>query len=184
VFFTRSADGGTTWTGAVRVGWGGATNDQWMPTMAVRPDENVLFIGWYDRRNDANNSLIDVYGCWGSIATNGTVSLPTNDFRITTTSFPPAFAGTDPTNIVAGHYDPVWPPKDVSLSWWYTNWWDPFAVTSDAYIHMACEHNGACADMNHVYLVWSDHRSTSQATTNAARYQADVRLARLPWPHQ
>ena len=32
----------------------------WMPSIAVRPDGNKLFISWLDRRNDTNNSLIDV----------------------------------------------------------------------------------------------------------------------------
>lgn len=61
-----------------------------MPSIAVRPDGDKLFVGLLDRRNDTNNSLIDVFGRWASIATNGTVTFFTNDFRITTESFPPA----------------------------------------------------------------------------------------------
>jgi len=38
--------------------------DQWMPVLAVKPDGTQLFMAWYDRRNDTNNSLIDVYGRW------------------------------------------------------------------------------------------------------------------------
>ncbi len=33
-----------------------------MPVLAVKPDGTQLFMAWYDRRNDANNSLIEVYG--------------------------------------------------------------------------------------------------------------------------
>ena len=91
------------------------TNDQWMPVLAVKPDGKQLFMAWYDRRNDTNNSLIDLYGLIGTIATNGEVAFPTNDFRITTTNFPPVFAGTLTSNTNQGHYDPVYPPENVNL---------------------------------------------------------------------
>src|SRR5438093_11273946 len=47
----------------------------------VKPDGKQLFVAWYDRRNDTNNSLIDVYGRWGTVASNGDVTFYTNDFR-------------------------------------------------------------------------------------------------------
>jgi hypothetical protein len=187
IFFVQSTNGGVNWsTNAVRVNLDGTTNDQWMPTIAVRPDGNSLFMGWLDRRQDTNNCLIDLYGRWGSIATNGTVSFATNDFRIPTTNFPPAFPGSDTNNLVQGRYDPVWPPEGVSLDWWYP-WWheDPVEgpdLTSGAYVNLAGEHIGAYADANHVYLVWSDNRNGSQATLYPGRKQGDIRLARLPWP--
>jgi len=195
VFLVQSTDGGVNWTSALRVYTDGGTNDQWMPTIAVRPDGNQLFIGWLDRRNDTTNCLIDVYGCWGSIATNGTVSLATNNFRITTTSFPPAFPGSLLVNTNNGHYDPVWPPGGlpyVNLHWWYAWFPEPpedpeewelgYNATWPTYCGETGEHNGAYADMNHVYFVWSDNRSASQGTLYPSRKQADIRLARLPWP--
>jgi hypothetical protein len=163
-----------------------------MPTLAVKPDGNQLFIGWLDRRNDTNNSLIDVYGRCLTVATNGAVDFFTaNDFRITTQSFPPVFAGTVNTNV--GSYDPVWPPGGVSLGWWYDWWlydpeydsWDP---TYDVYAQHVSEHNGAYADLHHVYFVWSDnrvqwtYRGTNTSVQGVGRYQPDIRLARLPWP--
>jgi hypothetical protein len=90
------------------------TNDQWMPVLAVKPDGTPLFVAWYDRRNDTNNSLIDVYARFGTIGTNGNVTLGT-EFRITTTNFPPVFAGTDTNNTTQGRYDPVYPPPEVNL---------------------------------------------------------------------
>jgi hypothetical protein len=123
-FFVPSTHAGANWTtSALRVNTDSTANDQWMPAIAVRPDGNQLFIGWLDRRNDTNNSLIDVYGRWGTIATNGIVSFPASEFRITTQSFPPAFSGRDTNNIVEGHYDPVWAPGGVNLHCSYTNWW-------------------------------------------------------------
>jgi hypothetical protein len=59
LFFVQSTNGGTNWTtNAIHVNTDSTTNDQWMPAIAVRPDGNKLFIGWLDRRNDTNNSLV------------------------------------------------------------------------------------------------------------------------------
>jgi hypothetical protein len=72
-----------------------------------------------DRRNDSTNSLMDVYGRWGAIASNGTVTWSGQIFRITTESFPPVYPGTLPANRDPGHYDPVWPPGSPAsrLAW-------------------------------------------------------------------
>ena len=78
------------------------TDHQGQPAITVKPDGAKLFMGWYDRPSDTNNSLIDVYGRWGTIASNGDVSFYTNDFRITTTNFPPVFVGTALRKLVAG----------------------------------------------------------------------------------
>jgi hypothetical protein len=182
VFCVHSADGGVTWTAPVRVSTT-AVNDQWMPVLAVKPDGTKLFTAWYDRRNDSNNSLIDVYGRWASIATDGSVTLGT-EFRITTTSFPPVFVGTLADNTITGHYDPVYPPGGVNLHWWYTNDWPALPdehVTATGYINFVGEYNGACADGQYVYMSWTDNRSLS-AGTLYPRNQRDIRLLRLAWP--
>jgi hypothetical protein len=82
--------------------------------------------------------------------------------------------------------DPFPFPAGVALDWWY-DWWfiDPDTgpdVTDFTYRSEAGEHMGACADMSYVYFVWSDNRSGSQGTAHPGREQADIRLARLPWP--
>ncbi len=158
-----------------------------MPTITVRPDGNTLFVGWMDRRNDAGNSMIDAYGRFASIAADGTVSWATNDFRITTQSFPPVFSGTG-TNY--GSFDPVRPPGGVLLDWWVDNGDGFWVTTLQGYDHEAGEHNGSCSDMVRVYFVWSDNRvqhtyySANSSITDAfrTRYQTDIRLARIPWP--
>jgi hypothetical protein len=191
IFFIQSTNGGASWTNLVRVNKNPTTNDQWMPTITVKPDGNQLFIGWLDRRNDTNNSLIDVYGRWATISTNGTVNFFTNDFCITTQSFPPAFAGTLNTSV--GSYDPVWPPGNVSLGWWY-DWWifhsdsGEWDLTAKAYANHYSEHGGSYSDPNYVYFVWADGRllwtyhGTNPSVQGVSRYQSDIRLARLPWP--
>jgi len=138
-------------------------------------------VAWYDRRNDANNSLIDVYGRWGAIATDGTVTLAT-EFKITTGSFPPVFVGTLADNTIQGHYDPVYPPGNVNLHWWYPEWpAEPFQVTSNSYIGHVGEYNGAWADGSYVYMSWTDNRLVASGTLYN-RNQSDIRLVRITWP--
>ena len=153
-----------------------------MPVLAVKPDGTKLFLAWYDRRNDSNNSLIDVYGRWGSIAADGTLTLGT-EFRITTSSFPPVFAGTLQDNTIDGHYDPVYPPNLVNLHWAYPEWPAPpdTSATANVYKDHVGEYNGVSADGQYVYMSWTDNRLQSVGT-RYGRNQSDIRLLRLAWP--
>jgi hypothetical protein len=144
-----------------------------------------LFLAWYDRRNDTNNSLIDLYGRWGVIATNGDVSFGT-EFCISTTNFPPVFAGTDTNNVPDGHYDPVCPRNDVNLHWWYPEWPtdtppEQYYRTGDSYIGHVGEYNGLFADDQCVTVTWTDYRLASTGML-AVRNQSDIRLVRIRWP--
>lgn len=61
VFFSRSTNGGVTWSAATQVGAGGGLTDQFEPNIAVA-GAGTVSIAWYDRRRDqANNLLIDVF---------------------------------------------------------------------------------------------------------------------------
>lgn len=60
IFFIKSTNGGTTWSSQIRVNDDNTTNDQHLPWMDVKPD-GTIDITWYDRRNDANDKLWDVY---------------------------------------------------------------------------------------------------------------------------
>ena len=155
------------------------------PDVNAPADGTELFTSWYDRRSDTNNSLIDVYGRWGTIAGNGDVTFSTNDFRISTTNFPPVFAGTDTNNLTDGHYDPVYPPGNVNLHWHYEDWPpdDPpvFHRTAPSYIGHVGEYDGAWAEGQYVYVTWTDNR-VSSAGTIYARNQRDIRFARITWP--
>jgi len=104
IYFTQSTNSGAAWSTPVRVNDDSGTNDQWQPTLAVRPDGAHLFISFYDRRVDPSNSLIDVFGVIGDIS-GGVVTFEPN-FRITDTSFP-VVIGQDPVvnPVYMGDYD-------------------------------------------------------------------------------
>ena len=59
VLVARSTDGGDNWIDAQQIG-GGNNLDQFNPYLSVSPTGAVA-IGYYDRRNDTNNLLTDVY---------------------------------------------------------------------------------------------------------------------------
>ena len=139
------------------------------------------------RRNDSNNSLIDVYGRWATIAANGAVDFGA-EFRVTTTSFPPVFAGTLSANQTQGRYDPVYPPGGVNLHWWYPDWPDDPLVTTPIPQpgvvgiegHVG-EYNGAWSDGPYVYTAWTDSRLTATGTLYPRNHQ-DIRFIRITWP--
>ena len=156
------------------------TNDQWMPVLAVQPDGTQLFMGWYDRRSDTNNSLIDLYGRWASIGTNGLVSFG-DEFRISTVSFHPVFAGTLAENTGQGNYDPVYPPEGVNLHWWYDEWpGGSEEITAENYKSHVGEYNSAFATAQWVFITWVDYRLFSVGTLYP-RNQSDIRTVRLNW---
>ena len=201
VFVVRSTDGGTNWTARQRINSDSTTNDQWMPVMCLKPDGNQMFFAWYDRRLDlASNSLIDVYGRFATIETDGSLTFG-SEFRINTVSFTPVFAGTDTNNLIDGHYDPVYPPNGVDLHWWYPPW-PIFQTVSAEYYHHVGEYNGAWATTSHVWFVWTDARLSCVGAAYGyypedpqnptgpevgrevplVGYQRDIRFVRLSWP--
>lgn len=82
VFFTRSTDGGATWSPPVRLNDDQTTTDQWMPFVAVTR-EGTIGVMFYDRRFDPDNLKIDVYM---AVSRDGGQSFLPN-FRITDMPF-------------------------------------------------------------------------------------------------
>jgi hypothetical protein len=129
---------------------------------------------------------MEMYGRFGSIATNGSVSFGT-EFVISTTNFPPVFAGTLDDNKQDGHYDPVYPPA-ANLHWHYPEWPESLPPplehvndAADSYMSHVGEYNGVWAGEQYVYITWTDYRSSS-AGTLYGRNQSDIRFIRLSWP--
>jgi uncharacterized repeat protein (TIGR01451 family) len=64
IFFTRSTDGGATWSTPVSINAGAAvttnpdttTNDNWQPSIAVSPGSGDIAVTFYDRRNDTTST--------------------------------------------------------------------------------------------------------------------------------
>ena len=120
VFFTRSADGGATWSAPVRVNQDPGTNDQFFPDVAVN-GQGVIEVIWYDRRLDPRNNRIDVFSAQS--LDGGRSWRPDN--RVTQTSSLPA-VGYDPAinpNYMGDYIDikatmtPSGRGSDFLLSW-------------------------------------------------------------------
>ena len=163
-----NSDGSLAMTPTVRTVNNDATHtDQWDPAIAVKPGGTKVFIGYYSRQNDPNNSLIMAYGAKGDIA-NGLANATFECFPISTNSFPPLFNGTnDPANM---QFDPVYPPTPH--------------LCFDEYARVACPPSGkppcpageayeyydsnwfqddntwADADSNYFYYAWCDRSRT------------------------
>ena len=62
IAFSRTTDGGQSWSSPSRINDDTLANgvDQFQPTIAVRSD-GTLGVSWYDRRNDPQNYLYDLY---------------------------------------------------------------------------------------------------------------------------
>ncbi len=62
IYFTRSTDGGSTWSQKFRINDDPLNNgcDQFHPWLTVAPDGNIIVV-YLDRRNDPGNLLMDLY---------------------------------------------------------------------------------------------------------------------------
>ena len=58
--FRRSTDGGATWTAPAKINTDPQGKDQYYPWMSVLPNGQI-WVGWNDRRDDANNFLSKWY---------------------------------------------------------------------------------------------------------------------------
>jgi hypothetical protein len=119
IYFTQSLDGGSTWSTPVKVNDDATTRDQWQPALAIKPNGSQLFIGWYDRRNDPGNSLIDTYGAIAAIS-GPTVTFRPN-VKITTASFPAVY-NVDPA--IASDYMGDYDSASGDNTYFYYTWGD------------------------------------------------------------
>jgi hypothetical protein len=60
IMYSRSVNGGSTWSAAARVNTDAGSADQLMPALAVGSDGSVN-VAWLDNRNDAANVNYDIY---------------------------------------------------------------------------------------------------------------------------
>ncbi len=86
IYFTQSADRGSTWSTPLRVNDDTTYNDQFLPAMAVSPDGARLAVGFYDRRDDAANLLANRYEVTANISGSAVTFGP--NFRVSPSPFP------------------------------------------------------------------------------------------------
>jgi hypothetical protein len=93
VLFSRSTDGGQTWSVPLRVNDDPPHNgaDHFMPAVAVARD-GVITVSWFDRRRDPTDHLIDTYLAQSN---NGGITFGRNR-RVTTTNWDPAIDAPEP----------------------------------------------------------------------------------------
>ncbi|HWG91508.1 MAG TPA: sialidase family protein [Candidatus Thermoplasmatota archaeon] len=60
ILFSRSVDGGATWSDPLRVNDDNTTAAQFFPAMSVAPN-GIVDICWYDRRMDPEDKLLDIF---------------------------------------------------------------------------------------------------------------------------
>ncbi|MEQ8764333.1 MAG: sialidase family protein [Planctomycetota bacterium] len=97
VLFSRSTDGGVTWSPPLVVNDDGTSRSQWFPWLDVDPNGNVN-IGFYDRREDVNDRRI---GFWVARSSDGGVSFQPN-VRVAEQTFDPS---TYPNGSLIGDYN-------------------------------------------------------------------------------
>lgn len=110
IYFTRSTDGGNTWSTKIRINDDNLNNgcDQFHPWLTVDPDGNIIVV-FLDRRLDPGNLLMDLYL---TISTDGGNTWSTNE-RVTTVSSDPT-AGSALMSFTPNH--PVKIGKPVILA--------------------------------------------------------------------
>lgn len=94
IYFSRSTDGGATWSAPVRLD-AGNPNDAWEPTVAVDQLDGTVKVAWYDRRDDSGNKFYNVYY---TQSTDGGLTFLPQQIRVTD-------AQSDPTLFVDGTGD-------------------------------------------------------------------------------
>jgi len=65
IYFSRSSDGGTTWS-QPKIIHSTTTNDQWWPWLSVDETNGDIAVMYSDSRNDPENILIDTYVSYSS----------------------------------------------------------------------------------------------------------------------
>jgi hypothetical protein len=160
----------------------GTTRDQWNPSIAASGTK--IFIGYYSRQNDPNNSLIMSYGAKADMGP-GLANATFDCFPISPTAFPPLFAGTSQPALGGWAYDPVWPQTGVCLdtSARYAGVGTPDTCsnigTDDTYVNFcADDYTWAAADSSFFYFAWCDRSAVFGSPPNT-RPDANVKFAKI-----
>jgi hypothetical protein len=94
IFFSRSTDGGSTWSAAVKINNQSGLNDQFFPRLVVDETNGKLAVAYYDTVGDSTRKSTNVY-YQSSTDDGATWSTP---FKVTTVSTNETTTGSDSGN--------------------------------------------------------------------------------------
>jgi hypothetical protein len=125
ILLTLSGDSGNSWTDPIQVNDDpdNSTADQFFPWVVVSPLGDIHII-YYDKRDDPNNYLLDIYYTHSK---NGTVF--DKNWKITTNSSDPSYSYHQSGNVFIGDYIGI----DASESYAYAIWTDTRKAEADAF---------------------------------------------------
>jgi len=129
--FTRSTDRGVSWTNNWKVNDDATIRDQWWPAIKVEEDDGTIHLVWLDRRLDAADTYYNTYYAY---STDGGVTFPGSDVRVSTVSSNPGsdtFMG-DYIDVDASAYrvHPIWTDRRTTNEDIYVSrgWKKPLGV--------------------------------------------------------
>jgi hypothetical protein len=129
--FSKSTDGGLSWSTPILVNSDGTTNDQWLPWITVNPN-GLINIVFYDSRNDPNNVLTEV---WVAQSRDGGMSF--TNFRVSDVAFEPCnINGTSPGYM--GDYIGITSDAGVAYASWMDNRTARYQVYLDRIDNTVC----------------------------------------------
>lgn len=162
------SDGSLTWSGEKTVNNDRTVTDQWNPSVAVSPDGNWVFVGYYSRQSDPNNNAwIKGYGAKAYVP-NGLAGSTFDTFPIDSVSFTNLFPGstTSTPSTSPWLFDNVWCQTGVCLDasarvTTDTTCCDAFpptcVKTGNTYQNFcADDYTWVSADSSYFYFAWRD----------------------------
>jgi hypothetical protein len=112
IAFTKSTDGGNTWSSPIAISDNPAGLGVFNPAIAASPDGDTLMVIFYDHRNNpGSNVLVDVYAAQS--LNGGSTWLP--NFRITSVSTNASLAPLTMQGYMLGDYQAVAEPMTASV---------------------------------------------------------------------
>ncbi len=117
IFFSRSTNGGITFSAPVRINSDPPSNgiDQWAPQMKVDPNSSEITIVFYDRRNDPTNTNVETW-----IAKSPDCGATWTDCVLSDAGPTPPISSYVTSAIHAGDYTGI----DVNAGGWAYGWND------------------------------------------------------------